>query len=92
MVSLMCGQDGDIPILAQTIAGNTSDKSHFGEVLKEIKGQITNVEAGKYYVVDSALYTQKNIQQMGKEILWIYVFKKMQKTRKLYCGFIESSA
>jgi transposase len=84
MISLMCSQDGDVPMLAQTIAGNTSDKTHFGEVLKEIKGQITDGEAGKYYVADSALYTQKNIQQMGKEILWISrVPEKIVEAKKL---------
>jgi len=33
MISLMSSQDGDVPLLAQTIAGNSSDKVHFREVL-----------------------------------------------------------
>jgi transposase len=42
MISLICSQDGDVPLLAQTIAGNTSDKTHFKETLFSLKDQIQN--------------------------------------------------
>ena len=59
MVSLMSSQDGDVPLLAQTIAGNISDKTHFREVLKGLKKEAEKVKDPCYYVADSALYTKK---------------------------------
>ncbi len=46
MISLMCSQDGDIPLLAQTIAGNTSDKTHFKETLCSLK---THIHSRKFW-------------------------------------------
>ncbi len=40
MIYLMSSQDGDVPLLAKTVAGNTSDKELFRERLKELQGQI----------------------------------------------------
>jgi transposase len=54
MIYLMSSQDGDVPLLAKTVAGNTSDKELFRERLKELQGQI---QAGEsvYFVADSLL-------------------------------------
>lgn len=70
MISLVCSQDGDIPLLAQTIPGNTSDQTHFKEVLTELKSQI--IEGEKcYYVADSAIYTSKTLPEISDKIKWI---------------------
>lgn len=70
MISLICSQDGDIPLLAQTIPGNTSDQTHFKEVLAELKSQIIEGE-NCYYVADSAIYTSKTLPEISDEIKWI---------------------
>jgi transposase len=70
MIYLMSSQDGDVPLLAKTVAGNTSDKELFRERLKELQGQI---HAGEhvYFVADSALYTQKTISDLSSSMRWI---------------------
>ncbi len=71
MVSLMTSRDGDVPLLAKTIAGNTSDKTHFKDVLKSLTKETRNSEAKNYFVADSALYTSHNIKDLSDEILWV---------------------
>lgn len=71
MISLMSSQDGDVPLLAQTISGNSSDKKHFREVLKNIKNQIKGSHTPVYYVADSALYTAKTIAEISPLTQWI---------------------
>ncbi|WP_194848098.1 IS1634 family transposase, partial [Candidatus Neptunochlamydia vexilliferae] len=71
MISLMSSQDGDVPLLAQTISGNTSDKKHFREVLKDLKKEIQEAEAPSYYVADSAFYVKETIEEVSKFTKWI---------------------
>ncbi len=70
MIYLMSSQDGDVPLLAKTVAGNTSDKELFRERLKELRGQI---QAGEnlYFVADSALYTKATIGDLSSSIKWV---------------------
>ena len=71
MVSLICSQDGDVPLLAETIPGNTSDKTHFRETLEKLKNQILDSDNPSYYVGDSALYTKDTIQEISNSVKWI---------------------
>lgn len=70
MIYLMSSQDGDVPLLAKTVAGNMSDKELFRERLTELKGQI---QAGEpvYFVADSALYTKTTIEDMSSSMKWV---------------------
>lgn len=70
MIYLMSSQDGDVPLLAKTVAGNTSDKELFRERLKELQRQI---HAGElvYFVADSALYTRETIENLSSSMKWI---------------------
>jgi transposase len=70
MIYLMSSQDGDVPLLAKTVAGNTSDKELFRERLKELKEQIKGGET-TYFVADSALYTQKTLEDLSSSMKWI---------------------
>ena len=71
MISLICSQDGDVPLLAQTIAGNTSDKTHFKETLTRLKKQIQNSPHRSYFVADSALYTADTLVEISNQMKWI---------------------
>jgi transposase len=71
MISLMCSQDGDVPLLAETIAGNSSDNTHFRETLNNLKEQISQSDNRCYYVADSALYVEKTIAEISGSIKWI---------------------
>jgi len=81
MVSLMSSKDGDIPLLAQTIAGNTSDKTHFQEVLVSLKEQM-DLDQPFYYVADSALYTKETIEKISGEMMWITRVPEVLKSAK----------
>lgn len=70
MIYLMSSQDGDVPLLAKTVAGNTSDKELFRERLKELQEQIRSGE-NVYFVADSALYTKKTIEELSSTMKWI---------------------
>ena len=70
MIYLMCSQDGDVPLLAQTVAGNTSDKKLFRERLESLKGQIKEGE-NSYFVADSELYVQETLEKVSPIIKWI---------------------
>ena len=65
----MCSQDGGVPLLEQTLKGNTSDSVHFREVLKSLEAK----EGGKpeYYVVDAAMYGKETIEVLGDKTEWL---------------------
>jgi transposase len=71
MISLMSSQDGDVPLLAQTIAGNSSDKKHFREVLNKLQSEIKQSDKPFYYLADSALYTKQTIEEISGKSKWI---------------------
>jgi transposase len=70
MIYLMASRDGDVPLLAKTVAGNTSDKKLFQERLKELKQQIREGET-TYFVADSELYTRETIRAISDSMKWI---------------------
>jgi transposase len=91
MIYLMSSQDGDVPLLAKTVAGNTSDKELFRERLKELQGQI---QAGEhvYFVADSALYTQTTIGDLSASMKWITrVPETISEAKRItqYTGHLE---
>ena len=70
MIYLMSSQDGDVPLLAQTVAGNSSDKKLFRENLRALKEQIKKGDHC-YFVADSALYTAETIKEISSYMKWI---------------------
>lgn len=70
MIYLMSSQDGDVPLLAKTVAGNTSDKKLFRERLKELQKQVREGE-NTYFVADSALYTQETLKSISSSMKWV---------------------
>jgi len=87
MISLMCSQDGDVPLLAQTIPGNTSDKTHFKEALSSLKTQIQNNPHRSYFVADSALYTADTLAEISNQMKWITrVPEKIKAASEVICN------
>lgn len=70
MIYMMSSQDGDVPLLAQTVAGNSSDKKLFRERLRALKEQIQQGREA-YIVADSELYTKGTLQEISSQIKWI---------------------
>jgi transposase len=92
MIYLMSSQDGDVPLLAKTVAGNTSDKELFRERLKELQEQIQSGE-NVYFVADSALYTIKTIEDLSSTMKWITrVPETLLEAKKViqYTGSMET--
>jgi transposase len=67
MIYMMSSQDGDVPLLAQTVAGNSSDKKLFRERLRALKEQIQQGRE-EYIVADSELYTSDTLQEISPQI------------------------
>lgn len=70
MIYMMSSQDGDVPLLAQTVAGNSSDKKLFRERLRALKEQIQQGRE-EYIVADSELYITETLQEISPQIKWI---------------------
>ena len=70
MISLMSSSDGDVPLLAKTIGGNSSDAIHFKETLTALQKGLKGSEQPAYYVADSALYAKDSLQALD-HTFWI---------------------
>ncbi|MBT6843220.1 MAG: IS1634 family transposase [Candidatus Melainabacteria bacterium] len=64
LISMMVSNDGGVPLLANVIAGNKSDQTHFREVLKRLGDSMKASNEDIYHVADAALYTKQNIQEL----------------------------
>ena len=91
MIYLMSSQDGDVPLLAKTVAGNSSDKELFRERLKELREQIQDGDP-VYFVADSALYTRTTIQDLSSSMKWLTrVPETLREAKRVlqYAGSLE---
>lgn len=71
LVSLITATESDLPVWIDALSGNTSDKTHFREVIKQYSKMLTETDEIAYFVMDSAMYTDKNIRQVSSEVKWI---------------------
>ena len=69
VLGLVTNQDG-IPLFTKAYSGNASDKNTIIEAFMKIKTGL-NLDDAAYYIADSAIYSEKNIQQLGTDMLWI---------------------
>ncbi len=69
VLGLVTNQDG-IPLFAKAHSGNASDKNTIMESFLKIKRGL-HLDDAAYYIADSAVYSEKNIRQLGTETLWI---------------------
>lgn len=85
LISMLTSNDGGIPILCETLAGNTSDQKHFKQVLKKLKKEIKESKEEIYHIADSALYCEPNIVELAdSDIKFItHVPAKIKETEKL---------
>jgi len=66
---LAANQDG-IPLFAKAHSGNASDKNTIIEAMLKIKAGLS-LDDSSYYIADSAVYSEKNIQRLGVGMHWI---------------------
>ena len=71
IISMITVSEGDLPVWISTLSGNTSDKTHFREVIKNYAKQLAENDEKIYFVVDSAGYTDENIREMPDIVMWL---------------------
>ncbi len=71
IISLITVSEGDLPVWIDTLSGNTSDKTHFREVIKNYAKQLSENDEKIYFVIDSAGYTEENIREMPDIVMWL---------------------
>ena len=61
-----------LPVFIRALSGNTSDKNHFREIVKEY-GRSLQAKWGedKIWVWDSAGYSEKNLREISESYKWI---------------------
>jgi len=62
----------NLPVFIQALSGNTSDKNHFREIVKEY-GRSLQEKRGedRIWVRDSAVYLDKNLGEISESYRWI---------------------
>ncbi|RLJ01325.1 MAG: IS1634 family transposase, partial [Candidatus Aenigmatarchaeota archaeon] len=71
MISLITVSKSSIPAWICALSGNTSDKTHFREVVDEYSKMLAGCDENPYFIMDSAMYTEKNVRDMSPRIKWI---------------------
>lgn len=72
IISLITVSEFDLPVWIKALSGNTSDKTHFREVIGEYSKMLTMGSDEKaHFIMDSAMYTDKNVRAMSKDIYWL---------------------
>lgn len=71
VVSLITNGPAGAPLWYECLDGNSSDKTSFHETIKQVNSFQRSIENSEdfLWVADSALYTQKKLQQSG--VLWL---------------------
>lgn len=64
-LSLIVGQRARLPLLMQPLSGNTTDPSHFAEVIERHLDNLTAAHRIEYWVADSALYSEANLKRLS---------------------------
>lgn len=61
-----------LPVFLSIISGNTSDKTHFRELVTNFGNQILEMfDTEKFFVFDSEFYTSKTLKTVDPSINWI---------------------
>jgi len=66
MLDLMVEHQAGIPILMRPLSGNSSDKTNFGQVVRDHLAQVHITYGTTYVVADSALYSEDNLQKLDE--------------------------
>lgn len=89
---MMVSNDGGVPLLADVIAGNASDKRHFREVLKNLGKSMKDSKEEIYHVADAALYNQTSLDELSKSPIKFItrVPSSLKEVKNLFDTIVES--
>lgn len=71
LISLITVSESDLPVWIDTLSGNTSDKTHFREVIQQYSRALAEGDDVAYFVMDSAMYTDKNVRELSNLVKWL---------------------
>lgn len=71
MISLITVSKSKIPAWICALSGNTSDKTHFREVVDKYSKMLAESDEKPYFIMDSSMYTEKNVREMSPKVKWI---------------------
>ena len=87
-LQLICENQAGIPVLMESLSGNSVDKSSFNDVINTHIGQLKTDLGCEYLIADSALYTAKSLQDMD-HCFWV---SRVPETIKLTHDIIAQVA
>lgn len=71
LISLITVSESDLPVWIDALSGNTSDKTHFREVIQQYSRALAEGDEVAYFVMDSAMYTDKNVRELSGMVKWL---------------------
>jgi len=71
IISLITASESDLPMWVDALSGNTSDKKHFRDVIRKYSKMLSETDEKAYFIMDSAMYTEKSIVEMSPIVYWI---------------------
>ena len=69
VLGMIVNQSG-IPLFMQPFSGNKSDKKSLIEMIQRLRNSIS-LDDSAYWVADSAIYTEENLNLLGTDLHWI---------------------
>lgn len=69
VLAMVSNQHG-IPLFVQAHSGNSSDKKTILRAIQRVKGGL-DFKDDTYFVADSAIYSEENLNHLGQSISWI---------------------
>ena len=71
VISLITVSESDLPMWVDALSGNTSDKEHFRDVIRNYAKMLSETDEKAYFIMDSAMYNKKSILEMSPIVYWI---------------------
>jgi transposase len=71
VISLITTSKADLPIWVAALNGNSSDKKHFVQIIKDYTSMLKDNDEEIYYVMDSAFYSEYNVKTTSAIAKWI---------------------
>lgn len=71
LISLITVSESDLPVWIDSLSGNTSDKTHFREIIQHYSKALAEGDEVAYFVMDSAMYTHKNVRELSGMVKWL---------------------
>ena len=90
ILSLIATFDGAIPLFTGAVRGNTSDTTHFKDLIKLVEESIRSSKDDHYFILDSAAYCEENLKTINKVFLITRVPERISAAKELKEAYAAS--